>query len=148
MSGGGHTLAEVLQGKGTFVCKVDKTTPVAEAVAYMNQLHMGSVVVVDDDLHLLGILTERDILVRVTAAHRSMDQLLVADVMTTDVVAVKPTMTVNDAACVMTVTHCRHLPVIVGDQVRGLVSLGDLNKWLIHESEERITDLMGYITRG
>jgi CBS domain-containing protein len=71
----------------------------------------------------------------------------VADVMTDNVVTVDPSMTVEDAMAVVTEKRCRHLPVMRGEELLGLVSIGDLTRWMGRNHESHIQDLVNYITR-
>jgi CBS domain-containing protein len=119
---------------------------VAVAVRLMNERRIGSLLVMDGDL-LVGIFTERDVLVRVVGAGRDPAEATVRDVMTTQLLTIEPDTTVEEAMRLMTERRCRHLPVLEDDQVVGLISIGDLTRWLVEDQQNRIQDLEGYIMR-
>jgi CBS domain-containing protein len=70
----------------------------------------------------------------------------VAEVMTTEVVAVKPNTSIDEAMAVITERRCRHLPVIDGERLEGMVSIGDLTRWVTRQQRYEIQDLVNYIT--
>ena len=122
-------------------------TTVEDAVRQMNEHRIGSVAVMDGP-RLVGIFTERDVLVRVVAAKRDAATTRVADVMSAPVKSIKADTTVRDTMRVMTGSRLRHLPVLDGGKVVGLVSIGDLTKWLVRDQQVHIDDLERYITTG
>lgn len=119
---------------------------VVDAVHRMNERGIGSLLVMDGD-HLVGIFTERDVLVRVVGAGRDPVQAAVRDVMTTQLLTIEPDTTVEEAMRIMTERRCRHLPVLEDDQVVGMISIGDLTRWLVVDQQNKIQDLEGYIMR-
>ncbi len=137
----------VLDEKGRDVVSVGPNTTVAVAVKRMNASRIGSVLVINGG-QLLGIVTERDVLVRIVAAGRDPRTTPVDEVMTRDLVWVEPTKTVQDAMLVMSRTRCRHLPVMVGAQLLGLVSMGDLTSWLVRHQQHRIEGLLQFVADG
>lgn len=139
-------IRRVLERKGTLIERLDAEAPVSAAVVLMNLRNIGSIVVFDGP-HLVGILTERDVLVRVVGERRDPAALRVGDVMTTAVITVALDATVEEAMAVMTASRCRHLPVMDGGRVVGLVSQGDLTSWVIRDQERAIVDLTDYIHR-
>lgn len=124
-------LREILQTKGTLVHTIDRDDSLQEVVDRLVRHNCGSLVVVDSrtsDTHMVGIITERDIL-RACASHRCpLHNLSVADAMTTEVVTGSPCDSIEDAMGLMTVRRIRHLPVIDDGQLVGLVSIGDVVK--------------------
>lgn len=139
------TLSAVLTSKGHTVYSVAPTASVLEAVRKMNGERIGSLLVRADD-DVVGIFTERDVLTRVVDQGRDPVTTTVAEVMTRDLVAVKPSITVEEAMAVVTEKRCRHLPVMDGAQLLGLVSIGDLTRWVSRHQEIHIQDLVNYIT--
>jgi len=137
-------LAAVLRDKGTIVHSVSPTASVAGAVRRMNRLGVGALVVLEDD-DLIGIFTERDVLRRVVDQGRDVYTTTVGDVMTRSIVTVRLDTTVEQAMSVMTIQRCRHLPVIDGDQLVGLISIGDLTRWVVRHQELEIRDLIDYV---
>ena len=139
------TLSAVLASKGHTVHSVSPTATVLEAVRKMNEERIGALLVcADDDVD--GIYSERDVLIRVVDEGRDPNATTVADVMTRELVAVKPSMTVEEAMAVVTDRRCRHLPVMDGSHVVGLVSIGDLTRWVSRNQEIHIQDLVNLIT--
>lgn len=130
--------------KGLF--SVKPSSAVIEAVELMNRERIGAVLVMDED-HPVGIFTERDVLARVVATGRDSARTLVESVMTSNLIGVRLTTTVDEAMQVVTSKRCRHLPVTDdGGNVVGMVSIGDLTRWVVRDRENRIEDLTDYIT--
>jgi CBS domain-containing protein len=118
---------------------------VAAAVEVLNQNHVGSVLVLDGG-RLVGIFTERDILRRVLGERRDPVTTRVSDVMTRDLVVMRPSASVVDAMKVVSEKRIRHIPVVEAGNVVGVVSQGDLNHWLVRNREGQIQDLVDYVT--
>ncbi len=137
----------LLSHKDRSIASVPLTATVDDAVAVMNENGTGSVLVMEKD-RLAGIFTERDVLVRVVATHRDPAATAVADVMTGELVHVAPSASVQEALQVMNEANCRHLPVIDGGRLVGVISVHDLTAWMVHHHEQRIDDLVRYITGG
>jgi CBS domain-containing protein len=137
----------IVDSKGGAIEFVGPDTAVYDAVALMNRQQIGSVLVLDG-ARLLGIFTERDVLTRVVGAGRDPLTTKVADVMTRKLVVIERTTTVGQALGLMSQRRCRHLPVVDGDRVVGLVSMGDLTRWIIRDQERAIVDLTDYIHRS
>lgn len=137
-------IAKVLQTKSHHVEKVDLSATVASAVGLMNEREIGSVLVFDG-ARLVGIFTERDVLVRVVGERRDPTTVRVGAVMTPMPKVIEPTTTVGQAMALMTARRHRHLPVVDGDHVIGLISQGDLTRWVMRDQERAINDLTDYI---
>lgn len=137
-------IRKVLDTKGPHVEKIDVSATVCAAVGLMNERVIGSVVVFDGPT-LAGIFTERDVLVRVVAERRDPSTVRVGDVMSRALLTIDLTTTVEQAMAIMTARRCRHLPVLDGDRVVGLISAGDLTRWVIRDQERAIVDLTDYI---
>ncbi|MFV8835989.1 CBS domain-containing protein [Aquisalimonas sp. APHAB1-3] len=126
---------------------VDVGASAADAVRTMNQAHVGCVAVMDNG-RLAGIFTERDVLRRVVESHRDPSQTPVADVMTSDVVVISPSDTLQHAMVLVNTRNCRHLPVMDGDTLVGMVSVRDLIGAVVDGQEHRIAELTDYIYGG
>lgn len=138
-------VSAILADKGSDVATVAPGATVAEAVALMNERSIGSLLVTEGD-RLVGIFTERDVLRRVVAARRDPDTTLVRDVMTDDLIVISPTTEVEDAMRIVTDRRCRHLPVVEGRKLVGMISIGDLTRWTIRHQQAEIQDLVSYMT--
>lgn len=110
----------------------------------MKELKIGAVLI-ERGGNVLGIFTERDVSRRVAYPGRDPENTIVSQVMTSPVAFVEPSTTVREAMKVMSTTHCRHLPVYDGAQLVGLVSLGDLLRWLTADLEAHVRFLESYI---
>jgi CBS domain-containing protein len=107
---------------------VDMVVPsakISDAAEKMRNLNVGSLPVLDQN-KLVGIITDRDITIRATADGSNPDEVMVKEIMTTEVVTVTPEMTLDEASQLMAAHQVRRLPVVENDQVIGMVSLGDL----------------------
>ena len=140
-----HTpLSEVLAKKGTDFYCVGTDVTVVHAVQEMNRRAIGSLLVVEQG-ELLGIFTERDVLVRVVDKGLDPAVVKVRQCMTKDPLTVSPDTSVEDAMVLVTRYRCRHLPVVEEGRILGLVSIGDLTRWAVRDREHEIDDLRHYI---
>ena len=139
------TLEAVLAHKGSAVYSVDPEDSVLDAVRKMNCEHVGALLVCTDG-RMVGIFTERDVMCRVLDEGRDPEATRVAEVMTTEVVTVGPETGIKDAMAVITETRARHLPVLDHGELKGIVSIGDLTRWVSLDQEGHIQDLVNFIT--
>jgi CBS domain-containing protein len=137
-------LAEVLRQKGSVVHSIAADATVAAAVRRMNQESIGALLVTDGD-RVVGIFTERDVLRRVVDGGREIATTKVGDVMTQSIASVRAATTIEEAMAIMTEKRCRHLPVMEGGRAVGMVSIGDLTKWIVKDQEVAIHELVEYI---
>jgi CBS domain-containing protein len=137
-------IAKLLEHKGCVVETTTSMASVAQAVEKMNARRIGSLVVVDRG-QVVGIFTERDVLVRVVAV--AMDPLVtpVRDVMTPDPITVRPETTMMAAMSIISDRRCRHLPVVGDHGLVGLISAGDLTGYLVRAQQRTIYDLEDFI---
>ncbi len=141
------TVKDILDHKGSDVHSIGATESVLEAARSMNGHRIGSLAVTLDG-RLVGILTERDILTRVVAEHRDPEATRVAEVMTRDVLTCRPGTKLNEARKVMRERRVRHLPVMEQAELKGMVSIGDLNQAENGVLAETIQSLESYIAGG
>jgi len=137
-------VSSILARKGREVFTVRPQTSVAEAVRLMNQRNIGAVAVTEGD-RLVGIFTERDVLRRVIDGGLNPDTTPVSRVMTEQLVYVTADTTVGDAMVIVNAKGCRHLPVMDGDRLLGVISTRDLINEVVDGQEHRISELVQYI---
>ncbi len=141
-------IADLLAEKGGDVVTVGDTATIAEVVALLTRHRIGAVVVVDDGDLPLGIVSERDVVQAL--AHDGTDVLAtpVTAVMGTDVPACTPKARVDDVAALMTQGRHRHVPVVVGGTLLGIVSVGDVVRSRIEDLSETAEQLRAYVAGG
>lgn len=135
---------DLLRTKGTEVHTVSRLTSIVEVAKTMTSKGVGSLVVTDG-LGIAGIVTERDCLRFLASRAPGPPSAPVSEIMTRDVVAVTPETTLEECMAIMTDRRCRHLPVVSGRSLAGLVSIGDLVKQAVHDKHAEIHYLTEYI---
>jgi CBS domain-containing protein len=139
-----QTVRQVLLGKGREVWTIGPETSVYDALALMADKGIGALVVTQGPA-VMGLISERDYARDVALKGRNSRETPVGDIMTTRVACVGPDQTVQECMTVMTEMRVRHLPVMEGETLAGLVSIGDLVKAIIEEQEALIEHLVRYI---
>jgi CBS domain-containing protein len=139
------TVQQILAVKGAHVQSVGPEATVLDAALLMNDHKIGSLVVMDEG-QVAGIITERDLLMRVVAQRRDPAVTAVREVMTVELICCRTDTELDEVRGVMKNRRIRHLPVVDGDRrLLGLVSIGDLNAQLHHDQEVTIHVLTEYI---
>lgn len=126
------SIREVLDAKPAMLVTIAPEETVKYAVREMNLHNVGALPVLMDE-RLIGIFTERDVLVRVVEAGLNPDTTRVSDVMTANPLCVALSANVEDTMILMTENQCRHIPVLTENQLSGLVSIGDLTRWMVRD---------------
>lgn len=140
-----ETLGMLLkEKKSSAITSVGPTTAVSAAVKAMNDANVGAAVVLEE-LRLVGILTERDIVVRVVGEGRDPHRTTVSDVMTSSVETGALTTSVREALKLMSERRYRHLPVMENETLCGLISMGDLTSWIIRAQAEQFDRAIGAV---
>ena len=135
---------QLIEGKGRTLYSVEPEDPVLEAIRQMADRHVGALLVMKGT-ELKGIISERDYARKVILHGRSSAETPVWQIMSSPVITVSPDQTVQDCMKLMTDRRVRHLPVVDGSQVIGIVSIGDLVKAVIEEQQQTIEQLESYI---
>jgi CBS domain-containing protein len=139
------TIERLLKQKGSQVWSIHPQASVLEALTLMAEKGIGALLVMDGT-GPLGVISERDYARSVALKGKTSRTTPVHDIMTSPVVCASPHQTVEEALALMTDRRVRHLPVMAGDRLLGMVSIGDLVKSIISEQEFMIEQLEGYIS--
>jgi CBS domain-containing protein len=138
------TVMAILTNKGTHVLTIGKDATVIQAALLMNEHKVGALVVTEGD-GVAGMFTERDVLRRVVGEQRDPAKTRVAEVMTTEVICCEPHTPIEEARGAMKNRRIRHLPVVDGGRLCGLVSIGDLNAHQMTSQEHTIHLMHEYL---
>lgn len=138
------TVENLLQKKGTIVHSISPDSSVYNALELLQSKNLGALVVVQNEI-LIGIFTERDYARKVVLKGRSSKDTLIRDIMTDRPIYVSPENTIDDCMEIMTDKHIRHLPVMRNGSLLGVISIGDLVKFVIDEKNFIIKNLQDYI---
>lgn len=139
------TVGELLDIKGHGLWSVTPDDSVYDAIKLMDEKGIGALVVLRDGA-LVGVLSERDYARKVILKGRSSSDTRVKEIMSTQVYYTFPSQTVDDCMIIMSERRIRHLPVLKGDEVVGMVSIGDLVRDIIAEQKIMIEQLEQYIS--
>jgi CBS domain-containing protein len=139
------TVHEILNAKARPVLSTRRTATVYEALSVMALYEVGALVVLEEG-NLIGMFSERDYARKVILHGKSSKDIPVADIMTTRVLCVRRDTTVEECMALMTDKRIRHLPVVDGTEVVGMVSIGDVVKAMLDEQEFVIRQLEHYIS--
>lgn len=137
-------IGSILSGKKPLI-SVTRQTPISEIAALLHQHRIGAVLVVEANA-ILGLVSERDICAGLHTHGAGILTALAAEIMSAPVITTPPSTTVTEAMEIMTDRRFRHLPVVDGGRILGLVSIGDLVKRRIEEAEAEAAALKDYIS--
>ncbi|MDZ7735854.1 MAG: CBS domain-containing protein [Gammaproteobacteria bacterium] len=138
------TVRQILEGKGYNIHSVSPDDLVIDAIRLMAEAKVGALLVMDDG-KVAGIISERDYTRKVILNNRSSQTTRVRDIMTSNVIAVRPEQNIEDCMVVMSKHQVRHLPVLEGDKAVGMLSVMDVVKSILSEKEFIIEQLENYI---
>jgi CBS domain-containing protein len=139
-----ETIASILKNKGCSLWSIDPEATIYDAIAMMAEKSIGALVVLSQG-KLVGIISERDYARKVILQGRSSKDTHVREIMTSSVITVTPQNTLDECMRIITNRRVRHLPVLAGDEVMGVVSIGDLVRAIIAEQAATIDHLHSYI---
>ena len=138
------TISAILEHKGAAIWSIPPDTTVFDAIRLMADKNVGALLVMSGDT-LVGVLSERDYTRKIALRGKSSRDTAVREIVSTPVISATPAHTVEECMRLMTTHRVRHLPVLNGDQVMGIVSIGDLVNWIISAQSEAIHQLETYI---
>ncbi len=140
-----NSIRQVLDSKGRDIWSVTPDNSVLDAIKLMAKQGVGALLVMQDD-DLVGMVSERDYARRVILEGKSSKKTAVSEIMSANVSCVRPDQTVEEAMALMTDKRIRHLPVVDDGSVVGVISIGDLVKFIIADQRSMIDQLQQYIT--
>ena len=138
------TVKQLLDIKGRNILSISPNDSVYSAVERMSENNIGALLVIENG-QLAGILSERDYARKVILKGKSSKNTLIREIMTPDVLCVSPETTVEECMALLTESRVRHLPVMDGGKLMGIVSIGDLVKQIISDKDFTIQQLEHYI---
>ncbi len=138
-------IRDILQSKGSKVWSIGPHEVAFKALEIMAEKNIGALLVIENE-KIVGIFSERDYARKVILKGKSSKDTSVADLMTTDIYSLTTDKTVEECMALMTAAHCRHMPVIENQQLKGIVAIGDVVNAIIAEKDVTIHDLEHYIS--
>ncbi len=138
-------VSQLLEAKGHDVWSVTPDTTVLDALQLMADRKVGALLVLEED-RLVGVFSERDYARKVVLKGKSSKDTPVRDIMSSNIVSVEPDQSTEKCMSLMTEKLVRHLPVIDGEKLIGMISIGDVVKAVIADREDAIQELERYIT--
>ncbi len=139
------TIRQLLEKKGRDVWSISPDASVYDALRLLAERNIGALLVIRGE-KLEGIVSERDYARKVILKGKASMKTPVHDIMTSEVVAIEPSCTIEEGMALMTEKRLRHLPIVEGEKVVGMISIGDLVKGIIADQEFMIDQLEKYIS--
>ncbi len=134
------TAQNILEIKGKDIWTISPDDSVYDALRLMARVDVGALLVIEGD-KLVGIISERDYARKVILLGKTSKETLVKEIMTKKVISIHPMQTCEECMDIMTKNRVRHLPVMEGGELQGVVSIGDVVKNIIYKQREKIKDL-------
>ena len=138
------TVAAILKQKGTDVARVSPSATVAEVVQQLTARRIGAVLVMDSAGQVLGIVSERDVMRSLAEQGARTLEMTAAQLMTTELHTAGPSTTVAEVTAMMTAGRFRHMPVMDGNRLLGIVSIGDVVKARLSQQDHEVDSLKAY----
>ena len=139
------TIGEILNNKGAEVWSVSPEATVFDAISIMADKNVGALLVIQNG-KLVGIISERDYTRKVALMGRASKQMAVKEILSGQVIKATPAHSIEDCMRLMTEHRIRYLPVLEGDNILGIISIGDLVNWIISSQTATIQQLQAYIS--
>ncbi len=139
------TVGSILKRKGSDIWSITPEQTVYEAIEMMAEKAVGALLVISNG-KVAGIISERDYARKVILQGRSSRTTVIKEIMTSPVISVAPAQDVDECMELMTRNRIRHLPIMENEKVLGVLSIGDLVKWVVSQQEETIEHLHNYIS--
>ena len=139
-----RSVRHLLEAKAPEVFSIGPDAPVIDAIRLMAEKHIGALLVMEGG-RLVGIVSERDYARKIVLQGRSSSNTPVREIMTAEVLVVRPDDTADHCMQLVTNRRIRHLPVVVGGDVQGVVSIGDLVRAVIEDQQLELDQLQRYI---
>ena len=143
-----YPISSVLNQKNPALWSISPENTVFDAIKLMAEKNIGALLVMSADGRLAGVFTERDYSRKIALQGKSSKETLVSEVMVSNIITVTAEDTVEDCMRLMTDNRVRHLPVVDGPKVVGIVSIGDLVNWIISTQNATIEQMERYIAGG
>ena len=140
------TVAGILQSKPTEIFSVLPGTTVYEAIKILGEKNIGALPVIEND-RLCGIFSERDYARKIILQNRKSTETTISEIMTATVITVSPKDSIDHCMEIMSSKKIRHLPVMEGTKVVGIISIGDVVTAVIQSQKETISHLQNYIAQ-
>ena len=139
-----RSVKHLLETKSGIIFSVEKNTSVLEGLQLMMKENISALLIIEDG-KLQGIFTERDYARKIILKGRSSKDTPISEVMTSDLLTVNPKDSIDHCMQIMTKMHIRHLPVLEDDSIAGMISIGDLVRFVIEDQKRTIQQLENYI---
>ena len=138
-------VSNLLDSKGSDVLTVDPDATIREAIEQMAEISAGTALIMEGGT-VVGIISERDVMRKVLLKGKRLHEVRVREIMTTDLTTITPETPLDDCMKLITDKRIRHLPVLRDGQLCGIISIGDVVKYLIVEKDFKIKNLETYIS--
>lgn len=142
-----EVIRKIIQNKGNIIYSVSPETTVYHALELMYEKNISAVLVMENDTPA-GIFTERDYARKVVLKGKTSKETRIDEIMTRDLITVSPENSIEEAMKIMSTRHIRHLPVMENGRLVGIVSIGDVVKYIIDEQQFIIGNLQQYISHS
>ncbi len=137
-------VSNLLDSKGSDVLTVDPDATIREAIEKMAEISAGTALIMEGGT-VIGIISERDVMRKVLLKGKRLHEVYVREIMTTDLTTITPDTSLEDCMKLITDKRIRHLPVLRDGHLCGIISIGDVVKYLIVEKDFKIKNLETYI---